>query len=305
MNNKLQKKPFISVIMPVYNAGDYLVKAIESILTQTYKNFELIIINDHSTDNSWEIIKKYQKRYPKKIKAINLKKNINRGGDACANIGISKAKGKYIARMDADDIAHPKRLEKQVAFLEKNNQIFLVGTNAKVIDNKGKIIGEKIVPTTHKDIYQSFFTFNPIIHPSAMYRRIIHRKRFFYPKKFSANNDYYIFFKMACQGYQFANLKDKLISYRIHENNDTFKNMKTKFFNTLKTRLIMFIKYHYQPTLKQWLTNISQFLAISLLPSSLAKKIYLFSKGIIKIKISNSLKKIATFKKLKLSLRVS
>lgn len=305
MKNQLQKKLLVSVIMPVYNAGEYLVEAIESILKQTYKNFELIIVNDHSTDNSWEIIQKYQKKYPKKIKAINLKKNLNRGGDACANIGILKAKGKYIARMDADDIAHPKRLEKQVKFLEKNNQIFLVGTNAKVIDNKGKIIGEKTVPTAHKDIYQSFFTFNPIIHPSAMYRRIINNKKFFYPKKFSANNDYYIFFKMACQGYQFANLKDKLIFYRIHNYNDTFNNMKTKFFNTLRTRFIMFIKYHYQPTYKQWLITVAQFLIISVLPSFVAKKIYLFSKGIIKFNIRNFFKKTIAFKKLKLSLRLS
>lgn len=284
-NIRINKKTLISVIMPVYNAGDFLVDAIESILNQTYQNFEFIIINDNSTDNSWEIIKKYQKKYPKKIKAINLKRTLNRGGDACANYGLKIAKGKYIARMDADDISHPQRLEKQVDFLERNKHIFLLGSNAKVIDKKGKIIGNKLVPQTNEEIYQSFFTFNPIIHPSVMYRRSIEKKRFFYPKKFSANNDYYVFFKLICQNYKFANLKEKLLYYRIHGENDTFKNIKQKFFNTLKTRLIMWFKYNYQPSLKQWITTIIQTIIILTLPEKLIFYIYLLTKNIIKVKI--------------------
>lgn len=285
MKENKNTQPLISIIMPVYNAGSFLVPAIESILNQTYQNFEFIIINDNSTDNSWEIIKKYQKKYLKKIKAINLKRTLNRGGDACANYGLKIARGKYIARMDADDIAHPQRLEKQVDFLEKNKNVFLVGTNAKVIDKTGKIIGKKLVPLTNEEIYQSFFTFNPIIHPSVMYRRSIGKKRFFYPKKFSANNDYYVFFKLICQNYKFANLKEKLLYYRIHGENDTFKNIKQKFFNTLKTRLIMWFKYNYQPSLKQWLINIIQTIIILTLPEKLIFYIYLLTKNIIKMKM--------------------
>lgn len=283
--------------MPVYNAEDYLVEAIESILKQTYQNFEFIIVNDHSTDKSWEIIQKYQKRYPNKIRAFNLKRTLNRGGDACANIGLSKAKGKYIARMDADDIAHPKRLEKQITFLEKNKDIFLVGTNAKVINTKGKIIGDKTVPLSHGKIYRLYFTFHPIIHPSVMYKRIVNKKRFYYSNKFSANNDYYIFFKMICSGYKFANIKEKLLYYRIHDKNNTFSNIKQKFINILKIRFIMFIKYNYQPTFKQWLINIFQLMIIFLLPSYITKKIYLLSRGIEKF--PNPFKKYILFKNIK------
>ncbi len=293
-------QPLVSVIMPVYNAGSYLVEAIESILKQSYQNYEFIIINDHSTDNSWEIIKKYQKRYPKKIRAYNLKKTLNKGGDACANIGLSKAKGKYIARMDADDISHPNRLKKQINFLEKHKDIFLVGANAKVINKKGKIIGDKIVPLTHQEIYKSFFTFNPIIHPSVMFRKIVNKKRFFYPKKFSANNDYYLFFKLICQGYKFANLEEKLLYYRIHDKNDTFVNIRQKFLNTLRTRIIMFTKYNYQPTSKQWLITILQSIIIFLLPSQVTKMIYLLSKGIIQI--NNPLLKLSSLKIINLAL---
>src|SRR5574340_1133697 len=205
---KNNSQPLVSVIMPVYNAGEYLVEAIDSIIKQTYRNFEFIIINDNSSDESWKIIRRYQKKYPRFIKTVNLTKTMNRGGDACANEGLKKAKGKYIARMDADDIAFPKRLEKQVGFLEKNPNIFLVGANAWVIDKKGKIIGKKEEPSTTSAIYKAYFTFHPIIHPVSMFRRKIGKDQFFYPKKFSANNDYYIFFKMLCQGSQYINLKE-------------------------------------------------------------------------------------------------
>jgi len=138
---KINKQPLVSVIMPVYNAGDFLRPAIKSILKQTYKNFELIIIDDASTDNSWAIIKDFKTKNPRKIITIKLKRNLNKGGDACANVGYRKAKGEFVARMDADDISDPKRLEKQVDYLLKNKDIFMVGTQAWVIDKKGEIIG--------------------------------------------------------------------------------------------------------------------------------------------------------------------
>ena len=91
---KTDTRPLVSIVMPVYNAQDYLAEAINSILAQTYQSFEFIIIDDASTDGSLEIINKYQKRYPKKIKVISVKKNLNRGGDHCANLGIECARGK-------------------------------------------------------------------------------------------------------------------------------------------------------------------------------------------------------------------
>ena len=107
--------PLVSVVMPVYNAQKYLNKAIDSILAQTYKDFEFIIINDGSTDNSLQIIKKYQK----KDKRIIVKNKKNKGIVAALNDGIKLSRGKYLARMDADDISLPSRFEVQVNFMEK------------------------------------------------------------------------------------------------------------------------------------------------------------------------------------------
>lgn len=93
--------------MPVYNAGSFLVEAIESILNQTYKNYEFIIVDDGSTDNSWEIIERYKSKYPRLIKTYRLTKNTNADGNGAVNAVLPYAKGEYIARMDADDCAHP------------------------------------------------------------------------------------------------------------------------------------------------------------------------------------------------------
>jgi glycosyltransferase involved in cell wall biosynthesis len=117
--------PEISVIMPVYNAAEFLAESIESILNQTFTNFELIILNDKSTDNSLDVISKYQ-RSDSRIIIIN--KDINVGPANLRNEGLSIAKGEFVALMDADDIAMPQRFEKQINVLKSNPEIGLCGT---------------------------------------------------------------------------------------------------------------------------------------------------------------------------------
>lgn len=285
------KNPLVSVVMPVYNAAPFLSTAIESILSQTYRNFELIIVNDASTDSSLKIARKYQKLHPGKITILNLTTNLNKGGDVAANLGIEKARGVYLARMDADDIACLDRLEKQVAYLKKNKEIFLVGSSAYVIDKKGKPLGEKKEPYDNKAIGKAFFTFPPLIHPSALYRTFFETKqRFSYHIKYSANNDYYTFFKLHCQGAKYANLQENLIYHRIHDRSDTFTNMKEKFMNVLKIRFSMVAKFGYRPDLLQLFINILQALIIFILPEKYSTNLFLLAKGIVKIK--NPLKKI-------------
>jgi glycosyltransferase involved in cell wall biosynthesis len=276
------KKITLSVIMPAYNSKDYIKEAVLSVLNQTFKDFELIVINDASTDNTLEILENLSKK-DNRIKIINLKVNRNCGGDKCANFGISKARGKYIARMDADDIADPKRFEKQIKFLDSNPDIFLVGSNAYVINKEGKIIGEKTEPLKNEDIYKSYFGFHPLIHPTCMFRtKLLDGSKFKYEIRYSANNDYYTFFKLVCQGYKFVNMPDKLLKYRIHNNNATFVHMRTKFVNSLKIRLVMFTKYNYQPSVRDFTTLIAQSVAMFILPEKLLLKVYFLAKGIIK-----------------------
>ena len=171
IKQKTSIRPLVSVYMPVFNAALFLDEAVESVLGQTYKHLELIIVDDASTDNSWKLIQRYKRKYPNIISAIHLKHNINMGGDAAGNMAYKHAKGEYLARMDADDIARLDRIEKQVRFLEQHSSYAVVGTNAWVINKAGEVVGEKTVPTQHDKIYDEFFVFHPMIHPTIMVRR--------------------------------------------------------------------------------------------------------------------------------------
>jgi glycosyltransferase involved in cell wall biosynthesis len=155
--------PLVSVILPVYNAETYIAEAIESILTQSYKNLELILINDGSTDRSLDIMQSYADI---RIQIISRE---NRGLVASLNEGIMKAKGKYIARMDADDISLPKRFEEQVAFLEMHPEVGLCGTAVMMFGNKikGKIWR---LPQSDNRIKSELLFSSALAHPTLMMR---------------------------------------------------------------------------------------------------------------------------------------
>jgi glycosyltransferase involved in cell wall biosynthesis len=178
--------------MSVYNAELYLKEAIESILNQTYKEFEFIIINDGSTDNSLAIIKDYS-NHDSRIILINRE---NKGLIYSLNEGISKAKGKYIARMDADDISLPNRFEEQIKFLENNLDIGVVGSDAIVFHKDDKSIW-----TTYSDSNRTkaeLLFSSPLIHPSVMMRKsIIDKYKLFYKKEYIHAEDLELWIRFA------------------------------------------------------------------------------------------------------------
>jgi len=273
------KQPLVSVIIPVYNAQNFLTEAIVSVIKQTYQRWELIIIDDASTDKSWRIISGFKRQYPRKIKALRLKKNLNKGGDAAANVAFTKVKGELVARMDADDIACPERLEKQVDFLQKNPRIFMVGSQAWVINKEGDIIGEKKLPLTSEAIYENYFIFHPMIHPTIMLRRKEIKRKNLYKIKYSANNDLLTFLGFL-KNKKFANLPDKLLYYRFHGKNDSLTFIKNRYFNTLKIRFWAIKELQYKPNIKTVLLNFIQFSTVVLLPEKALLLLYLLARGI-------------------------
>ncbi len=278
---KKLNKSTLSVIMPAYNSESYIEQAILSVLNQTYKDFEFIIIDDNSTDSTLKIINKFARK-DSRIRVLQSGRNLNCGGDKCANLGLKAAQGEYIARMDADDISYPTRFEKQIKFLEDNKNIFLIGSNADVINHEGEIIGEKTEPLSSEAIYKAYFGFHPLVHPTCMFRsKLKNGKRFEYKIKYSANNDYYTFFRLICQGYKFVNMDERLIKYRIHSHNATFVHMKHKFVNSLKIRLSIVHNYGYRPSFKDVVMLCAQTMTVMLLPERVLLKIYFLAKGII------------------------
>ena len=221
----------ITVLMPVYNAEKYLREAIESILNQTFQNFEFLIINDGSTDKSLEIIKEYKDN---RIKIINNEKNL--GIVKTLNKSIELASGKYIARIDADDLSLPERFEKQVEFLEKNPDVVLVGTAFNIIDGNNKIIQKKNPPTSHQEIKKSLIRVNPFCHSSIMFRKEICQQIGSYDENWQDVEDYELYFRIA-KRFKMANLDQILVSWRVSPSSICFTRTNIQRKKVLKLQL--------------------------------------------------------------------
>ncbi len=206
--------PEVSVVMPVYNSEEHLRESIESILNQTFEDFEFIIIDDCSQDKSKEIVKEYASRDDR----IRLMENEeNRGVAYSLNKGIENARSKYIARMDADDISHEQRLEKQYSFMEDNEEVVVLGTRAWNIDDEGNEVGERNVPETHEDVMNTIPLMSPMIHPSVMMRKEEIKEIGSYDKGLDNTQDYDLWFRCASQGYKLYNLQERLLYYRLEK----------------------------------------------------------------------------------------
>lgn len=206
----------VSVVMPVYNAESYLNDSITSILKQTYRDFEFIIIDDGSTDNSLSVIKEFK---DKRIKIISRE---NRGIAYSLNQAIEMSSGEYIARMDADDISSEDRLEKQVEYLDNNLQIGLVGSRFKMlyqgsIDDEYKKEMEVFYKNCNEEIdennIESMLEGYKILHPTWMFRKnIIHEIGGY---RECASEDSEFLFRAAMMGIKMARIDEKLLQYRI------------------------------------------------------------------------------------------
>jgi len=276
MTNFKIKKPVLSIYMPVFNAAPYLAQSIESILNQSLKNFEFIIIDDASTDNSWKIIKSYARRDSR----IRVYRNhLNLGVSITSNIAISLARCKYLARMDADDISTSDRIEKQYKYLKSHRNTVVVGAQCTIIDQNDRIIAFKKFPTVTKDINDMLFWAVPIQQGYMMINRSLLPKNFpWYSASKSSAEEVDLYFNLSQFGL-FANLTDNLYFYRQIGSSLSHLNPKKTFYLTLQSRLIA-IKKGFQPSLKAIILNLAQIFVISILPSYLIYNLWYFIRGI-------------------------
>lgn len=215
MNMKNKNNTVISVVMSVYNAESYLEEAINSILNQNYKDFEFIIINDGSTDNSLEIIEKH-KNQDERIVLISRE---NRGLVSSLNEGIEKAKGKYIARMDADDISLPERFEKQIELMEKEN-IDICGGHYLSINNFGEPLSLNLTPRGHQLCTLSLVSKVPFAHPTVMIKKsFLEKHGLKYGQSINQKaEDLDLWIRIHEKGAKFSNVNEIIFKYRIIEN---------------------------------------------------------------------------------------
>jgi glycosyltransferase involved in cell wall biosynthesis len=227
------QKPNVSVILPVYNGEQYLAAAIDSILSQTYKDFELIIINDGSTDKSQALINQYK---DPRIIAVNQK---NHGLVASLNRGIGMARGQYIARMDADDISLPERLAREVQSMDQNPHLVLLGTNAIEIDQQGKKSGELTYPSNDSVLRLSLFSYTPFAHGSVMFKTASVNKVGGYDPATWPAEDSDLWARLAREG-GLANIDQALYKFRINPEGISLTNRESQIAKTLAVRRKMF-----------------------------------------------------------------
>lgn len=241
----------ISVIIVTYNRGKLLTGAIDSVLLQKFSDFELIIIDDASTDNTEEIVKQYLT--DKRIKYIKVAKCYSIA--QVRNSAWPYVSGKYIAILDSDDIwSNDSKLNKQFEFLEKNPGVVLVGSGAIMINVRGEEIDKITEPVSDTDIKKQFFVKNPFFHSSVMYRFDTLKQLGGYDEKIKYGEDFDLWLRMGKIG-QLHNFADTFIKYRVHKDNEPRKHFFESIAGTLK--VIKKNRKNYGEGLSVYLKKIS------------------------------------------------
>lgn len=268
---KMQKNktPFISVLMTAYNAEDYIGLAIQSILDQTYRNFEFIIIEDCSKDSTWEIIEGYAKK-DTRINAIKNQKNMKAGGSS--NKGLKLCKGKYVLRMDADDWSYADRIEKQINFMEKNPDVVVSGGSLVVCDQELKPIGVRHYKLSDNNIREEALRLNPIPHPASIWRREAIKKTNLYPTDRGMSEDYQLTLEISQFG-KLGNLDDNLIKFRVHSKSISNSKMAFQQKVTLLISKKAEKEYGYKATVKDNIWRALQWVTMYTVPPKIKRNL--------------------------------
>jgi glycosyltransferase involved in cell wall biosynthesis len=225
--------PKITVLMPAYNAGKYIAEAIRSVLGQSYADFELLIVDDGSSDNTLEVILGFSD--PR----IRLLTQVNKGVAAALNTGLEAAKGIYIARFDADDICLPERLGRQALFLDGHPAYVVTGSDAEYIAADGQHLFDFRCPGhSHQEILKNLYRVCPFIHSGVMYRKLPVLEAGGYSPLAHNFEDYFLWVRLVRWG-KYSNLPESLIKVRINPDSVTIdEKWRGRHFRRLKKEII-------------------------------------------------------------------
>lgn len=278
------ENPLVTVSMPAFNSERYLKEAIQSILEQTYTNFELLILDDGSTDGTRKIIESFADP-----RIIPILFDTNQGLISARNEITQRAKGKYIALMDADDKAFPSRLEAQVRFLESGNADICGGAHISLYQDTGRRKKSK-ERYTDSDIKALLIAYCPISNPCVMANSEVF-KRFPYRASNQHAEDYCLWIEAAMAGYSFANLKEELMIYRIHSSQiSVLKKTEAELISKLaKSRYLEFLGFDPKlvPTPLNFLSRLRSAIPFMLKLNQKIKRISLFANAEIYSRFQN------------------
>lgn len=251
------EQPLVSVIIPAWNAESYLGEAIDSILSQTYENIEILIIDDNSDDGTLKVAELYANKY-KRIKVVANSENVGIGHNR--SIGIKHAKGKYICWQDADDISLPKRIEKQVTFLESRPQVGIVGGWMRFFNKDGDGLVRRYAEDD-VELRSKIFKYNPIAQPASMFRADCYKKVGSYDKTYRLSEDLEMFFRVG-EKYQFGNIQDVVVKYRQSGTSLTATKLREMERITFKIRKKYKKSASYNYTFSDYVYNLAQKLSM-------------------------------------------
>lgn len=226
-------EPKISIIMANYNGMPYLKLAVQSILSQTYKNFEFIIVDDASDDSSWGYLKKLG---DKRIKLIKNNKNL--GLAVSLNKALKIAKGVYIARMDADDISHKRRIDTQLMFMQSNSSVDLCGTWVKIINENNLSTGKIHHPTEDDQIKKTLRRITPLIHPTWFSKKKVLLNLKGYDPRWDMVEDYELL--LRARNYKMANVPKELLLWRSSKSRRSNKYIQAMYTKNFLLKLKYF-----------------------------------------------------------------
>lgn len=261
---------FVSVIMPAYNVEKYIESAIESILVQSYKNFEFIIVDDCSTDGTLEIVKNIRKK-DKRIILIENKQNL--GVTKSLNKALELSNGKYIIRMDADDWSYPERFASQIKLMEDHPEVVVSGSHIEVCNAQLKTEYIRKYHLEDTSIRKHLFRYSPFAHPATIWQaKILKRER--YDDRIGICQDYELYFRVGKIG-QFMNLGKSLLKLRMHEQSVSSFMGNRQLKSTILIRFNAVLMYGYNMSSFDKLYNFSQEILVSLLPVKV--RFYIFN----------------------------
>ena len=243
----MRKEPFITVFTPNFNGSRYISETIESVLNQTYSNFEYIIVDDCSTDNSWQIIQEYAKK-DNRIKPYKNKKNLHIVKTRNRGFKLSSSNAKYFAIIDSDDVALPYRFKVQVEFLEKNPDFGLVGSDTIIINENSQIIGFRKYPSTNNEIRKVITRINPIAQSSVTLRKKAIEEVGMYDLNWKVAQDYDYWLRVGIL-WKIGNIKRPLIKYRLSKTQIKKTHLKENIQNSFKIQKKALTVYGYKDRL--------------------------------------------------------
>ncbi|MBY9007020.1 MAG: glycosyltransferase [Candidatus Lokiarchaeota archaeon] len=242
-----KNQPFITIFTPNYNKSKFISETIESIINQTYTNFEYIIIDDCSTDDSWNIIQNYAK-IDSRIKCYRNEKNLKIVETRNKGFQYSSPNAKYFSIIDSDDVAYSKRLERQIDFLENNQEYGMIGSNAIIINEDSKIIGNRNYPLENDKIKKLIPRVNPFTQSSVTLRKKTIKEIGFYDKRWFVCQDYDYWLRVG-RKWKLKNLNKPLIKYRLNTNQVKNRFLKETLKHTFEIQKKAIIKYGYKDSI--------------------------------------------------------